>query len=42
MAYFEERKDVLYINKHKRSIKERLCLIEKKIDIITQKLNKIK
>ena len=39
MTYFENKEDVIYIEKHKKSIEERLLLLEKKVDIILKKLN---
>ena len=39
MGYFETREDVKYIEIKKKSIEERLLLLEKKVDIIIGKLN---
>ena len=39
MKYFETREDVKYIEVKKKSIEERLLLLEKKVDIILYKLN---
>ena len=38
MAYYEENKDVKYIEKRKKSWEERFLILEKKVDIIIQKL----
>tara|TARA_Y100001938_G_scaffold33092_1_gene45408 strand:+ start:2942 stop:3070 length:129 start_codon:yes stop_codon:yes gene_type:complete len=39
MSYFEEKEKVKYIHTSKKSIEERLYLLERKIDIIIKKLN---
>ena len=39
MAYYEEKKDIEYIEKRKKSWEERFLILEKKVDIIIQKLN---
>ena len=38
MSYFEERKKVKYIHTSKKSIEERLYLLEIKVDIIIKEL----
>ena len=42
MGYFEEKENIKYISANKKNIEERLYLIELKINIIMQKLNKKK
>ena len=39
MTYYEEKKCIKYIEKRKQSIEERFLILEKKVDIIIQKLN---
>lgn len=39
MKYFEEKEDIKYIEKSKIRIEQRLLLLEKKVDIIINKLN---
>ena len=39
MGYFETREDVKYIETKKKTIQERLLLLEKKVEIIIDKLN---
>ena len=39
MTYYEEKKGFKYIEKRKQSIEERFLILEKKVDIIIQKLN---
>ena len=39
MGYFEKREDIEYIHTRKKTIEERLYLLEKKIDIIIKELN---
>ena len=36
--YFNSRKDIKYIEKKKKSIDERLLILEQKIDLIINKL----
>ena len=38
MGYFEEKEKVKYIHTSKKSIEERLYLLEKKVDILIEKL----
>ena len=38
MGYFEERENVKYMHSSKKTIEERLYLLEKKVDIIINKL----
>ena len=42
MSYFEEKEQVKYIHSSKKTIEERLYLLERKVDIIIRKLNKLK
>tara|TARA_R110002012_G_scaffold320669_1_gene544943 strand:- start:328 stop:456 length:129 start_codon:yes stop_codon:yes gene_type:complete len=39
MTYYEKRRDVKYIEKRKKTWEERFLILEKKVDIIIQKLN---
>lgn len=39
MTYYEDKKGIKYIEKRKQSIEERFLILEKKVDIIIQKLN---
>ena len=39
MGYFEQKEKIKYIHTNKKSIEERLYLLEKKVDIISKKLN---
>ena len=42
MNYFEKKENVKYLHTSKKSIEERLYLLEKKVDIIINKLNNSK
>ncbi len=42
MSYFEQKERLKYIHSSKKTIEERLYLVEKKVDIIIRKLNKLK
>ena len=39
MGYFEEKDNIKYMHSSKKTIEERLYLLEKKVDIILKKLN---
>tara|TARA_Y100000310_G_scaffold310432_1_gene355671 strand:+ start:399 stop:527 length:129 start_codon:yes stop_codon:yes gene_type:complete len=39
MEYFEKKENVKYIYTYKRSMEKRFYLLEKKVDIIINKLN---
>ena len=38
MGYFEEKDNIKYMHSSKKTIEERLYLLEKKVDIIINKL----
>ena len=42
MGYFEDKEQLKYIHSSKKTIEERLYLLERKVDIIIRKLNKLK
>ena len=42
MGYFEDKQQLKYIHSSKKTIEERLYLLERKVDIIIKKLNKSK
>ena len=39
MKYYEQKKDIKYIEKKEKSWEERFLILEKKVDIVIRKLN---